>query len=509
MAPTRNIPPPTTIVPVGYHLSMILRRPTLVALVLLLAIPASAAKRPAPPKAVGKTVEQRLASLLAHPTAAGSNASVQISEVGTGRLLAQKNGSRPVIPASNQKVITTAAALELLGPDFEFVTTVSTRGPVDIGGTLRGDLKVTGRGDPTIGARFHDGKTTAVFVAWAGALKRAGIRTIDGDLVFEHGYFDTQFVHPTWPVNQLTSWYEAPVAALSLEEGCVSVRVNPGRPGEPAVVRLDPPSSYFRVENTSRTRPGPGAIVTRKDDENTIVVAGNMRATAGELQVYVTVVNPILYFATVMRETLAANGIEVKGGIRLTPRDERSDWRTLTEYRTPLPVVVFVINKRSQNHYAEMLIKTLGAEFRGEGSWAAGAAVVREWLEKKAKLDPNSFEIVDGSGMSRGNRASAAAFVALLDYVWKRPYAREFLSSMPYTGEPDGRLRNRLRAEPYARQVFGKTGYLSGVIGLSGYIRAKSGRVYAYSMLFNNYKTGVWQVYQLQDEILKEVVTGG
>jgi serine-type D-Ala-D-Ala carboxypeptidase/endopeptidase (penicillin-binding protein 4) len=494
---------------VGYHLVMTLRRSTLAVIALLLTLPVFAAKRPAPPRAVGSTVEQRLASLLTHPTATGSSASIRISEVGTGKLLAQRNGTRPVIPASNQKVITTAAALELLGPDFEFVTTVSTRGSVGVGGTLRGDLKVTGRGDPTIGARFHDGKTTAVFVEWANALKRAGIRTIDGDLVFEHGYFDVEFVHPTWPVNQLTSWYEAPVAALSLEEGCVSVRVRPGRPGEPAIVRLDPPSSYFRVENTSRTRPGAGAIVTRKDDENTIVVGGHMKATAGELHVYVTVVNPILYFATVMRETFEANGIEVKGGIRLTPRDERTDWRTLTEYRTPLPVVVFVINKRSQNHHAEMLLKTLGAELRGEGSWVAGSAVVREWLEKRVGLDPQSFEIADGSGMSRGNRASAAAFVALLDYVWKKPYARDFLSSMPYTGEPEGRLRNRLRAEPYARQVFGKTGYLSGVIGLSGYIRAKSGRVYAFSMLFNNYKTGVWQVYQLQDEILKEVVTGG
>jgi D-alanyl-D-alanine carboxypeptidase/D-alanyl-D-alanine-endopeptidase (penicillin-binding protein 4) len=488
---------------------MILRRgPIFVILSLLLALPVSAARR-SPPKAVGNTVEERLASLLNGPIAESSLASVQISEVGTNRVLARKNATRPVIPASNLKLLTTAAAFELLGSDFEFVTTLSTRGPVGVGGTLRGDVKVSGRGDPTIGARFHDGKSTAVFEEWAGVLKGAGIRTIEGDLVFEHGYFDSEFVHPTWPVNQLTSWYEAPVAALSLEEGCVSVKVTPGRPGQPAVVRLDPPSSYFQVENTSQTRPGRGAIVTRKDTENTIVVTGQMRATAKELQVYVTVVNPIRYFATVMRETFEARGIEIKGEIRLTGKDDRADWRTLTEYRTPLPVIVFVINKRSQNHYAEMLIKTLGAELRGEGSWDAGAAVLEEWLEKKVKVSRLSFDIIDGSGMSRHNRASAEVFIDLLDYVWKRPWAREFLSSMPYTGEREGRLRSRLQSEPYARQVYAKTGYLSRVIGLSGYIRATSGRVYAFSLLFNNYRSGVWEIYRLQDEILKEVVTGG
>jgi len=487
---------------------MIVRRFRLTLLALSFTLPLLAAKTP-PPKAVGKTLEQRLASLLSHPTATQSVVGIEVAEVETGRVVANRNAAQAVIPASNLKLVTTAAALDLLGPDFEFVTTVSTRGSIDVGGTLRGDVKVTGRGDPTIGARFHDGRTTSVFEEWADALKAAGIRSIDGSLVFEYGYFDTQFVHPTWPVNQLTSWYEAPVAALSLEEGCVSVTVTPGKPGKPANVTLDPPSGYFSIENSSQTRPGRGAIVTRKDDENTIVVTGSVRATARELQVYVTVVNPILYFATVLRETLEARGIEVSGGIRLTANDERTDWRMLTEYRTPLPVVMFVVNKRSQNHYAEMLIKTIGREIRGEGSWAAGSAVVEEWLQKRVRLNVLAFDIVDGSGMSRENRMSAAAFIALLDYVWTRPYAREFLSSMPYTGEPEGRLRTRLNSEPYARQVYAKTGYLSRVVGLSGYVRGASGKVYAFSMLFNNYRRGVWEIYRLQDEILKEVVTGG
>ena len=117
--------------------------------------------------------------------------------------------------------------------------------------------------------------------------------------------------------------------------------------------------------------------------------------------------------------------------------------------------------------------------------------------------------MADGSGMSRFNRASANAFTSVLRYMWKQPFRREFISSMPYSGEPDSRLRHRLNQEPYARQVYAKTGYIVGVIGLSGYVHAQSGKIYAFSFLFNGYPSGVWGVYRLQDEMLKEIVKGG
>lgn len=463
---------------------------------------------PAPATPVGRNLEERLNSLVNGSVASGANSSIQIVELDSGRVVAERNPHMAVSPASNMKLFTTAAAIDLLEPSFEVTTGVYVRGDIDATGTLNGDVRFVGRGDPTIGGRFHDGNATAVIQDWAAELMRAGIKTIAGNLVFEYGYFDTDYVHPTWPVDQLTAWYEAPIAAFSMQEGCVAVRVLPGRSGQPCVVQLDPPTSYVTVRNTCRTGSGL-PFITRHNGSNEIIVRGGIPPRSGTTEVFVTVENPVHYFAAVTNETLQRNGIRIQGQIILTPRDPRTDWRLLTSHTTPLNILIYVINKKSQNHYAEQVLKMIGAEMRNEGSWAAGNAEVKEWLTTKIGVPANEFHPVDGSGMSRDNRASANAFISLLRYMWKSPWREEFVSSMPYTGDPDSRFGNRLRQPPFARQVYAKTGYISGVIGLSGYVHAQSGKVYAFSFLFNRYRVGVFGVYNLQDEILKEIIRSG
>jgi len=457
---------------------------------------------------VGATFEERLNSLVNGTVANSADSSIQIVELDSGRVVAERNPHMALAPASNMKLFTTGAAIDLLNPSFEVSTEVFVRGQVDATGTLQGDLRVIGRGDPTIGGRFHDGSATAVIQEWAADLMRAGIKTVTGNLVFEHGYFDAQYIHPTWPVDQLTAWYEAPIAAFSMQEGCVAVRVLPSRSGKPCVVQLDPPTSYIQVQNSCRTGRGL-PFITRANGTNTIVVRGGVPARSGTTEVFVTVENPVHYFAAVTNETLQRNGIAIQGQIVLTPHDTRSDWRLVTKHSTPLSTLVYVINKKSQNHYAEQVLKMIGAEMRHDGSWAAGTAEIKEWLTTKIGVPANEFYPVDGSGMSRNNRASANAFISLLRYMWKSPWREEFVSSMPYTGDPDSKFGNRLRQPPFARQVYAKTGYISGVIGLSGYVHAQSGKVYAFSFLFNRYRVGVFGVYNLQDELLKEIIRSG
>jgi D-alanyl-D-alanine carboxypeptidase/D-alanyl-D-alanine-endopeptidase (penicillin-binding protein 4) len=369
-------------------------------------------------------------------------------------------------------------------------------------------VRFVGRGDPTIGGRFHDGDATAVIQDWAAELQRAGIKTIAGNLVFDHGYFDAEYIHPTWPVDQLATWYEAPIAAFSMQEGCVAVRVMPSRSGQRCVVQLDPPTSYVSVQNSCRTGRGL-PFITRANGGNTIIVRGGIPARSGTTEVFIAVENPVHYFAAVTNETLQRNGIRIQGQIVLTPNDTRTDWRLLTKHTTPLNILVYVINKKSQNHYAEQVLKMIGAELRKDGSWAAGNAEVKEWVTTKIGVPANEYYPVDGSGMSRNNRASANAFIGLLRYMWKSPWREEFVSSMPYTGDPDSKFGNRLRKPPFARQVYAKTGYISGVIGLSGYVHAQSGKVYAFSFLFNRYRVGVFGIYNLQDEMLKEIIRSG
>jgi D-alanyl-D-alanine carboxypeptidase/D-alanyl-D-alanine-endopeptidase (penicillin-binding protein 4) len=465
-------------------------------------------KAPAPEVATGTTLQERLASLVNGRVASNSEASIQIAEVASGRVVAERNADMPVAPASNMKLFTTGAALDLLGGGFTVRTTVYALGEAGPSGVLAGDLKIVGRGDPTIGGRFHDGDATAVIRQWAADLKRAGIKTVRGNLVLEYGYFDTEYVHPTWPEDQLVNWYEAPVSAFSMQEGCVQVRVLPSAGRAACRVEFQPPTNYVKLENSCVTGRGL-PFITRHRNSNTIIVRGGVPARSGPTEVFVTVENPIHYFAAVTAETLAREGVEIEGNIIMTPRDTRGGWRAVAEHSTPMNILVYVVNKKSQNHYAEQMLKILGAEKKQNGSFAAGSDVVTAWLTSRVGVPPGQVSMTDGSGMSRNNRASAASFIRLLRYMWDTPWRQDFVSSMPYTGDPDSKFGNRLRNPPYARQVYAKTGYITGVVGLSGYVHAQSGKIYAFSFLFNRYRVGVYDVYRLQDELLKEIVTRG
>jgi D-alanyl-D-alanine carboxypeptidase/D-alanyl-D-alanine-endopeptidase (penicillin-binding protein 4) len=502
---------------------MMVRSTRLVAVVLLLLLfipSADAAKRrrrkssrkaaPARPAdaASGTTLSERVSSLMNGSVARSSDASLQVVDVDTGAVVAEHNANVPLAPASNMKLFTTAAAIDLLHPDFEVTTTVFMRGTADASGTLTGDVKVVGRGDPTIGGRFHDGHATAVIDEWATDLKRAGVKTIRGNLIFEYGYMDTEYIHPTWPVDQLVNWYEAPVSAFSMQENCVQVRVAPSRPGKACVIQFEPPTSYLELETSCVTGRGL-PFITRYRNSNTILVRGGTPSRSGVTEIFVTIENPVQYFATVTHETFVRNGINVQGQIIITPRDERPDWKAVSQHTTPLNVVVYVINKKSQNHYAEELVKIIGAETKKEGTWEAGTGTVTEWMNGKLGVPAGEFYQADGSGMSRNNRASANAFVHLLRYMWKSPYREDFVSSLPYSGDPNSKFGHRLRGAPFARQVYAKTGYIAGVVGLSGYVRGSSGRIYAFSFVFNRYHIGVYAVYQLQDTMLKEIITRG
>ncbi|HSP14535.1 MAG TPA: D-alanyl-D-alanine carboxypeptidase/D-alanyl-D-alanine-endopeptidase [Thermoanaerobaculia bacterium] len=458
--------------------------------------------------ATGTTFEERLWSLVNGKVAGSSEATIQVVEIDSGRVVAERNPQMPLAPASNMKLFTTAAAIDLLKPAFELTTTVFLRGNIDPSGTLDGDVKIVGRGDPTIGGRFHDGQATAVIQEWATDLQRAGIKTVRGNLVFEYGYFDTEYIHPTWPVDQLVNWYEAPVSAFSLQEGCVEVRVMPSRPGRACVVQLEPPTEFLDVENSCVTGRGL-PFITRPRNSNTVIVRGGVPSRSGATEVFISVEDPIHYFATVTAETFIRSGLKLDGQIVVTPKDPRGDWRPVSQHTTPLNIIVYVINKKSQNHYAEQLVKIIGAETKDSGTWAAGTSAVTEWLTTEVGVPSAEFHQADGSGMSRENRASANAFIHLLTYMWKSPWRDDFVSSLPYSGDPDARFGKRLRRPPYARQVYAKTGYLVGLVGLSGYVHAQSGKIYAFSFVFNHYRVGVYAIYSLQDEMLKEIITRG
>ncbi len=433
---------------------------------------------------------------------------VLVEELASGEPVYAYAADELRIVASNTKLFTSAAALHYLGPGYAFETPVLARGPVE-GEVLRGDLAVVGGGDPTISERFTlDPYST--FRGWAAALRERGISRIDGDVYLAHGFFDDRRVHPDWPRDQLARWYEAPVAALSFNDNCVWVRVSPTGGGRARVDVLPPLGRYpvtnlTRIGSSSRQHQ---VVVTRRPDAEAIEVRGYVWSGARPLDAWVTVPDPVAYFGAALLDALAEEGIRVAGRPRPVDRVPVGAWERVTVHRTNLLTALDVVNKRSQNFYAESVLKTLGAERCGGGTWEQGVEAVAQFLESEVGIERGSYRMADGSGMSRNNRFTPRQLVTLLRHMYYHPWGRAFLQTLPYSGEEGLSWERRLAAEPYRQNVFAKTGTLSGVSTLSGYAKGRSGRLYAFSILGNS-TSSAWQAREGQDRILRALIDNG
>jgi D-alanyl-D-alanine carboxypeptidase/D-alanyl-D-alanine-endopeptidase (penicillin-binding protein 4) len=421
---------------------------------------------------------------------------------------------RLFLPASNMKLITTAAALDQLGEDYEFRTVLALRGA---------DLVVIGGGDPAFGdpavsSGGESGAAAAELARWAAAVKARGINRV-GALLIDDSIFDAEFVHPSWPRDQLNEWFCAPVGGLNLQTNCLEVKVAPTASGGAPAVRLNPPVDFFRVVNQARSGGAANVLgLSHGRVEHEFVLRGNCAKPTVE-PLNVAVRDPGMYFGHALHKALVDAGVTVAGGVKRTivrSADGRlpADLDVLTERRTPLAAVVARCNKKSQNMYAECLIKALGAAYRGPaepgpfvGSWRRGAAAVERFLNK-LHLPDESRRIADGSGLSRDNGVTPMLITEVLVHMHGRPAWAIYRDSLS-VGGVDGTLARRLRDPGLKGSIFGKTGYIRGVSALSGYARTPSGELLAFSMIFNDIKGAVTTFKELEDEIGRELVRYG
>lgn len=411
------------------------------------------------------------------------------------------NADKPLIPASNMKLITTSAALNVLGPDFKFRTLLLQRGR---------DLVLIGDGDPSIGdasvLRKLGWTTTSVFENWARELKKAGFASFD-HLIVDDSIFDEQFVHPRWPEDQLRASYCAQVAGLTLNGGCIEFQVS-APAGRAASFTTDPPTQYVSVTNTCVGGERNAVVLNRTDGANRIALGGTC-PSGGSSIALITVHDPAMYAATVLAETFSANGVRIAGPV-LRDRTLRlaiardGEARLLAVHETALLQVITLTNKESKNPYAEALRKRSGAAVSGEsGSWANGAVAAGAFL-KRMGVPESEFHLDDGCGLSRENRVSADALVRVLQFNFASACRDDFLASLPVGGE-DGTLDERFKGALRGR-VFAKTGYISGVSALSGYLKARDGKWYAFSILMNGIPAGSnWRAKQIQEQIVAAI----
>ena len=438
---------------------------------------------------------RRILKTAPHPERIGAC----VQEVDSSFVVFEHNGGSGFTPVSSQKLLTTAAALDILGSNYTYLTRAMCAGQMD-GKTLRGNLILVGSGDPTIGGRLQPDPrdTTAVFRQMAADVRSLGIERIDGAVVGDNGFFDDERLQADWPDAERGEAYMAPVSALSFNENCVDVFLEAGGFLSGGATRYEtaPTSNYYLFQNNVRTgdKKQPARVrFTRKAGANLIQVQGTI-PRGSTCHAKGAIDNPTLYAATVFREVLLRQQIDVTGVAALDMDDLKESapqaaetWPAAVHVSPPLSEIVSITNHFNVNHYAEMLLKTIGKKKNGTGSFEAGCAAVEDFLSRR-QLSGYSHDLRDGSGLSRRNSLSPRLVAELLRRMAEPGSQGVFADSLAKGGEP-GVLQGRLGAamgHGAAARIRAIAGSYAGCSDLAGYAVSAGGDRFAFVFLLND-----------------------
>lgn len=482
----------------------------------------------APPARAGLEVD--IQQIIAGASLGKTRTAVLLVDLRTGKALVELDADTPMIPASNMKLITTAAALTRLGPDFKFSTKLALIPPpapgnsnTDSQGSSRAvpsslpSLLIRGEGDPAFGdpvllaqAGFE---VDDLVDLWIKAVVDTGHTRFD-QLLLDDLIFDAVRVHPDWPVDQLHYYYCAQVSAINFHENLMAVLPVPGSNlGQTPKVQLFPYYPNLRTQNRATTGTVDDFRIQRAPDSNRFVFLGSVRNRRTS-PYRVTVDDPAMFLGQFLQYKLKQAGIRVNRVVRLKPNHRVNDHPTeiLHQLNTTLAGVIDRTNQDSQNMFAEALFKRMGHELTGEpGSFRNGASAVRLYLRDRlsSRVGLSAVRVADGSGLSPNNRATTRVLVEVLRSMREDPTLGPiYAASLSHAGH-NGTLRQRLR--DLRSDVYGKSGYLGSSANyastLSGYIVRPDGRTYAFSMLFNGFQPPLTstRIKEVQDQILTKI----
>ena len=469
-------------------------------------------------------LKSRIEQIVRQPALEPGFFAVKIVSLDTGSVIYEQDANKFVRPASNMKLYTVATAFDRLTPEFHFVTSVYAKEKPD-DGKVKGDLIIYGRGDPSIAARFNDGDYFKGINELADRIVAAGVKRVKGDLVGDESYFNGAPLGSGWEWEDLTWSYGAPVSALNINDNALDLNVKPSdRVGAPVSVTTGPPAASFVTILNRATTSARGSRsnlqIYRGLGANTIELSGTLPLGDAGWVGGVAIQDPALAFVTMLRDALMKRGVKIEGRVRtVTSRSgETLLPRTAAGFGTgsmaqfpveittlqspPFSVIAAHTLKPSQNQYTELILRTLGRNSQvlnnvgqtkplsaeslsARDDEDAGLEVVRTFL-RQAGIGENEVELNDGSGLSRNDLISANTTVQLLTFMSKHKYFEQFRDALPIAGV-DGTLRTRMRGTPAEGNLRAKTGSLSSVASLSGYVTTAGGEHLVFSMMLNNY----------------------
>lgn len=427
--------------------------------------------------------------LMEEPDLKGAIAGVSIRSAIKGEFLYDHLGDIRLRPASNMKLLTAAAALSVLGQDYRFITEVLTDGLVKKK-TLEGNLYLKGKGDPTL--------LIADFENMALEIKKLGIKKINGNLIGDDKWYDDVRYSTDLSWSDEQAYYGAQVSALTaspttdFDSGSVLVEIDPGTgKGDRADVKVTPDTDFVKIINRTETVPEDGKkeiVIERQHAKNTIIIKGTIPLKSKIEKEWIGVWEPTRYAMALFKQALTDHGIQITGKTKTgTTPDEAISLHT--RQSIPLSELLVPFMKLSNNGHAETLVKEMGKVVKGEGSWEKGLAVLETELAKFG-VDTDTLLLRDGSGISQANLIPANQISQLLFAVQNQTWFPTLLKSLPYAGEQDkmlgGTLRNRLKEPIFKGKVKAKTGTITSVSSLSGYVQTKSGQTLIFSIMLNN-----------------------
>lgn len=488
---------------------------------------------------------RRILSLLNSNGAEHAHWGIEIVSLRNGKKLVGWNEDKLFIPASTAKLFVAATALTRLGPDFRYLTTVESPKAIGEGGVLRGNLVLVGRGDPNLSGRMlpYDGRTqrpdspTKVYVDLASQVVAKGVRRVEGNLVADDSYFVWEPVGAGWEVDDLIWNYGAPVSALTINDNVLFLTVLPGLVGQPAAISLEPPVSFYQIDNRVMTLPrrrrtpgggttsGPRSLsIGRQPGSNVLHLWGQLPAGDPGWGRGLAIDDPPRFAGEFFKQELARQGVEIKGKVqvrRLEP-SEVADLKGSPGGRSPdstaaagsviashesLPLAesLKVILKASQNLHAEMLLRTLGRERRGVGSTEAGLEEINGML-KQIGIAESDTVLLDGSGLSREDLVTPRAMMALLRHMDRSEYSSLWTGLLPVAGK-DGSLAERLKGRGITGRIWAKTGSLTGVAALAGYALNQKDEMVAFVLFANHYNPATINGTSVLDRIARLIAS--
>jgi serine-type D-Ala-D-Ala carboxypeptidase/endopeptidase (penicillin-binding protein 4) len=447
-------------------------------------------------KATLNELQKDIDALLDSPDISSAFIGLSFFSLETGEYFYRKQDNHNFIPASLLKLLTSAAAFEYLGEDFRFTTRIYLNGYLANNGEYVGDIIIRASGDPTISKNFYK-EPMKVIDNITYILDSLGIKSISGNIIGDDNYFDDEYYSAGWSFDDFNYSFSPQISAFAIYDNKIDINLKPAEKiNNIADYYTEPISKYVQIINNVNTVPaGKTSDVSfdRQFGSNIIELDGKIMKDSlnkEEVNLSVTIDNPTLYFLSLFKDCIEKRNIKFKGAlVDIDDYRERINYSELNQIyeinSPPLKEIIKVLNKQSNNLIAEVLLKTMAKENLGEGSFSKGTEMLNKFAGKIG-ITSEKANFADGSGLSRLSLITPKYIIALLSYCYRADFSESFFNSLAIPGE-NGTLKRRLTKSTAQKNIWAKTGSMTGVNNLAGYIKTKDNDMLAFSIMIMNF----------------------